>query len=97
MRELKKTLLHSVAAIVVTASTASIATADVKVIHAGELLAVPGGESKREQTVVVENGRITRVVDGYQDASDFGDDAKAIDLRDKFVMPGLMDMHVHIL
>lgn len=96
MKEFKKTLLQSAAAIVVAAGSASVAMADVKVIHAGELLAVPGSDTKRQQTVVVENGRVTQVVDGYRDAGEFGEDATLIDLKDKFVMPGLMDMHVHI-
>lgn len=74
----------------------AVQAADVKVIHAGELLAVPGSGAKSEQTVVIEDGRITAVMDGYRDAGEFGENAVAIDLKDKFVMPGLMDMHVHI-
>lgn len=70
--------------------------ADVKVIHAGELLAVPGMAPKSEQTVVITDGKITQVLSGYRAASDFGEDATAIDLKDQFVMPGMMDMHVHI-
>lgn len=68
----------------------------VKVIHAGELLAVPGERVLREQTVVIEDERITEIRKGFVDATEFGEDAELIDLRDQFVMPGLMDMHVHL-
>jgi imidazolonepropionase-like amidohydrolase len=71
-------------------------SADTKVIHAGELLAVPGEAAKRDQTVVIVDGRITEVRDGFVEASEFGADATPVDLKDSFVMPGLMDMHVHI-
>ncbi len=78
------------------ASMVNLATADTLVIHAGTLLAIPGEAPRTEQTVVVENGMITTVVDGYRDAAEFGDTAELIDLSDSFVMPGLMDMHVHL-
>ncbi|MDP5072025.1 MAG: amidohydrolase family protein [Congregibacter sp.] len=71
------------------------ALADTQLIHAGELLAVPGKKPLKEQTVVVIDGRISEVVSGYKDATDFDADA-VIDLKDHFVMPGLMDMHVHL-
>lgn len=79
-----------------TVSTIALQAADVKVIHAGELLAVPGEAAKAEQTIVIENGRIKEVRDGFVDAKTFGDDAKFIDLSSSFVMPGMMDMHVHM-
>lgn len=70
------------------------ALAQVKVIHAGTLLAVPGEATESRKTIVVEDGRITRVMDGFADAAA---DAELIDLSDRFVLPGLMDMHVHLL
>ncbi len=66
------------------------------VIHAGTLLAVPGESPLSEQTLVIENGRIAQRLDGFLPAEDFGVSAELIDLRDAFVMPGLMDMHVHL-
>jgi imidazolonepropionase-like amidohydrolase len=72
------------------------ALADTTLIHAGELLAVPGNSPSSRQTIVVENNQITRVVGGYEDASDYDGKVTVIDLRDKFVLPGLMDMHVHL-
>jgi imidazolonepropionase-like amidohydrolase len=72
------------------------ASAGRQVIHAGTLLATPGEKPLKQQTVVIEGGRISQVISGYQPALQFGADAELIDLRDSFVMPGLMDMHVHL-
>lgn len=69
--------------------------ADTSVIHAGTLLAVPGSKPQTEKTVVIRGGRVILVSDGYRDPAEFEADT-AIDLRDSFVMPGLMDMHVHL-
>lgn len=69
-----------------------MAKAEVVHIHAGTLLAVPGTAPATEQTVVVEDGAVLDVVDGYRTR---GAD-RVIDLTDRFVMPGLMDMHVHL-
>ncbi len=71
------------------------ASADTQLIHAGTLLAVPGERPKREQTIVVEDNRIADVVDGYADSAEY-EGATVINLRNHFVLPGLMDMHVHL-
>jgi imidazolonepropionase-like amidohydrolase len=68
------------------------ASADVTLIHAGQLLAVPGKAPASNMTIIVEDDRITGVQKGFVEA----EDATVIDLRDKFVLPGLMDMHVHL-
>ena len=70
------------------------ATAGNLVIHAGKLLAVPGEAPLPEQTIIVSGNRIDRVEAGYVAPS--ADDT-LLDLSDQFVMPGLMDMHVHLL
>lgn len=72
------------------------ATADTTLIHAGELLAVPGESASRRQTIVIENDQIVEVLNGFAKASDFDGDVTVVDLSDKFVLPGLMDMHVHL-
>jgi len=71
---------------------AGTASADVTLIHAGQLLAVPGKAPASNMTIIVEDDRITGVQKGFVEA----EDATVIDLRDKFVLPGLMDMHVHL-
>jgi imidazolonepropionase-like amidohydrolase len=72
----------------------------ITVIHAGELLAVPGEAPRKEVTVVVENERIARVEQGYVAPETLGLAAgvspQVVDLKDHFVLPGLMDAHVHL-
>jgi len=75
----------------------AIADGPVTVIHAGTLLAVPGQAPKSRQTIVIEGNRIARVAEGYLAPADVAADATLIDLSDRFVLPGLMDMHVHLL
>ena len=76
--------------------TASIASADTTLIYAGELLADPGEAPKTDQTIVVEDQRIVEVRDGFVATGEFESDVMVIDLKDRFVLPGLMDMHVHL-
>lgn len=82
------------ALLLIIASTQAFA--DTTVIHAGTLLAVPGEQPLSEQTIVLNGNRIKSVQDGFVDPATFGDEVTTIDLSDKFVMPGLMDMHVHL-
>ncbi|WP_323846391.1 amidohydrolase family protein [Microbulbifer magnicolonia] len=66
--------------------------AKTTIIHAGELLAVPGQKPFQQQSIVIEDGVITDVRAGFVREGS----ANVIDLKDSFVMPGLMDMHVHL-
>lgn len=74
------------------------AGAETVLIHAGTLLAVPGQKPLSQQTLVVTDGKISAVKGGYLDAASAGApaDAKTIDLKNAFVLPGLIDCHVHI-
>jgi len=77
-------------------------TGDPAIIHAGTLLAVPGSEPIAEATVLIMDGRIAAVAEGYQSTGDFAGllqsstEVVTVDLRDYFVLPGLIDAHVHI-
>jgi imidazolonepropionase-like amidohydrolase len=73
---------------------ATAAFADTKLIYAGTLYAVPGQEPLKEQTVYVKDGRIEKIVAGFVRAS-AGE--RVVDLQNAFVLPGLIDCHVHIL
>jgi imidazolonepropionase-like amidohydrolase len=77
-------------------ASTTVAFADTTIIYAGELLATPGKAAKAEQTIVVENERIVDVRNGYSDPDEFAGEVTVIDLKDQFVLPGLMDMHVHL-
>jgi imidazolonepropionase-like amidohydrolase len=75
---------------------APTAFAETTIIHAGELLAIPGKAAKSRQTIIIEDDRISGIREGYSDPGEFGDDVTVIDLKDQYVLPGLMDMHVHL-
>jgi imidazolonepropionase-like amidohydrolase len=62
-------------------------------IHAGRIIDGVSSKVLTTQTIVVEQGRIVAVEKGYREA---GAGDELIDLRAGTVMPGLMDMHVHI-
>ena len=85
-----------VASLATLMAAVSVANAETLLIHAGELLAVPGERPQSRQTIVIEDQRIVDVVDGFAEASAYGASARVIDLSDRFVLPGLMDMHVHL-
>ncbi|MFC0103946.1 metal-dependent hydrolase family protein [Sphingopyxis terrae] len=63
------------------------------VIHAGKLMAEPGKPVRGATTIIVENGKVVAILDGFRPA-DAG--AVLIDLKDKYVLPGLIDSHVHL-
>lgn len=65
----------------------------VTVIHAGTLLAVPGRPARREASIVIRGRQIAEIRDGYVDIPG----ARVVDLRDSYVLPGLIDMHVHLV
>ncbi len=67
--------------------------ADTVYIQAGQLLAVPGEGYQTEKTIIVEDGRIRSIEDGYLAPEG---DASVIDLKDAYVLPGLIDSHVHL-
>src|SRR5262245_27827529 len=72
---------------------AASADAQTVVIHAGKLLDRPGEPPRGPSTIYVRDGRIERVVDGVADAPS---DATVVELGGRFVLPGLIDAHVHL-
>lgn len=64
------------------------------IIHAGRLLADPSnGRVATEQSILIDaNGRIIGVQSGYVTLAG----AAIIDQRNRFVLPGLIDSHVHL-
>jgi imidazolonepropionase-like amidohydrolase len=71
-------------------TTANAAT----LIHAGRLIDGRSKEPHAKMTIVIDEGRITKVAPGFATPA-AGD--KLIDLRDYTVLPGLMDMHTHLM
>lgn len=88
-------ILLAGAAMALTATAGQAATsakaAGPSYIHAGRLLADPQtGTVERNKTIVIENGRVTAIRDG------FVGEGQVIDLSNAFVLPGLIDSHVHL-
>lgn len=63
-------------------------------IHCGQLIDTKAGTLLSERTIVVKGKKITDVFKGY--VTPRSKEATTIDLKNKVVMPGLIDMHVHI-
>jgi imidazolonepropionase-like amidohydrolase len=80
-----------------TAAEADAASA-TQLVHAGRLLDTPGTAPRGASTLVVRDGRIQAVHDGLRSAASLSlpGETRVIDLSSKFVMPGLIDSHVHL-
>lgn len=78
------------------AAQAPAAAATVTLVHAGRLLDRPGQAPRGPSTVVVRDGMIAEIRDGFVEAGAFPG-ATVVDLRDRFVLPGLIDSHVHLV
>jgi len=63
------------------------------IIHCGQLVDVKSLQVLKDMSVIIEGNKITDVQKGYTVAA-AGD--KLIDLKNRTVMPGLIDMHVHL-
>ncbi len=62
-------------------------------LQCGRLLDVAEGRLLSEKTLVIDGDRIVEVLDGYREG---GPEDVLTDLRSQTVLPGLIDMHVHI-
>ena len=63
-------------------------------LHCGKLIDTKNGRVLSQKTIVVSGDKIIAVDDGYTKAKSSED--TTVDLKNKTVMPGLIDMHVHI-
>jgi imidazolonepropionase-like amidohydrolase len=73
--------------------TALQVTAQRTLIHCGKLIDTKDGKVINNVTIIVQGNAIEDVVNGFTTAAA---NDKVIDLKNKTVMPGLMDMHVHL-
>ncbi len=62
-------------------------------LQCGRLIDVDHGKVLKEKTVIVSGNEIREIRDGFVTGTS---EDKVIDLKSKTIMPGLMDMHVHI-
>src|SRR3989442_14423660 len=63
------------------------------ILQCGKLIDVRNLQVLNEMTVIIEGNKIIDVEKGYINANA---NDKVIDLKNKTVMPGLMDCHVHL-
>ncbi len=81
-------LVLSIALLVATA-----AGADTTLVHAGKLFDAESGKLLAEQTIIIDGDRIKAIEAGYRPAA-AGE--TVVDLRKLTVLPGLIDLHVHL-
>lgn len=84
-------MLKIVIAVAALLSSTAV-SAQVYAIQAGRLVVDASKPERGPSTVLVENGRITAIEDGF--VSPAG--AVVVDQRSRTVMPGLIDAHVHL-
>ncbi|WP_087504051.1 metal-dependent hydrolase family protein [Neiella marina] len=77
----------------VLALLTNVALADNYLIHAGTLIDGTGDRPQQEVSIRIEGNRISAVERGYLSPTD---DEQLLDLKNKTVLPGLMDMHTHL-
>jgi len=69
-------------------------TAQNTYLHCGKIIDTKSGKVLTEKTIIVTGKKITAIENGYKSPKD--NNTTVIDLKSKTVMPGLIDMHVHI-
>ena len=69
------------------------AQAQKTIVHCGTLIDGKSSQPQQQMTIVIEENKITAVEKGFANP---GANDKLIDLSKKTVMPGLIDMHVHL-
>jgi imidazolonepropionase-like amidohydrolase len=88
-----KSLVLGALAAVALALPAGAQPAQATFVQAGRVLVDPAsGKVETQKTLVVQDGKVVRVADGY--VSEPG--GKVVDLKSSFVLPGLIDSHVHL-
>jgi imidazolonepropionase-like amidohydrolase len=71
----------------------TLALAQETYLHCGRLLDVKSGKMLTEKTIIVSGNSIKSIENGYKTG---GSEDRVVDLKNKTVMPGFIDMHVHI-
>lgn len=90
---LKKHLLYGFLASTMFMMPAMAQDAEnITIIHAGTLLANPAEAPLTEQSIIIKDNKIEGVEAGFIQR----DGAKVVDLSKAFVMPGMIDSHVHL-
>jgi len=73
-------------------SVSSFTNADI-LLHVGNLIDTNSGEISKAMTIRIVGNKISEVTKGYANPKK---DDEIINLKQSFVLPGFMDMHVHL-
>ena len=87
-----KTMITALSAVLLSCSLHAAAD---RLILAGQLLDVRSGELHSQQAILIKDQRIERILP-MQQLSASERPAEVLDLSDYTVLPGLIDMHVHL-
>jgi|TARA_R100000479_G_scaffold168753_1_gene109969 imidazolonepropionase-like amidohydrolase len=68
--------------------------AQKKYLQCGKIIDVKNGTVLSDKTIIVSGDKIESIENGFISSKDNND--KVIDLKNKTVLPGLIDMHVHL-
>lgn len=79
----------------------SAGAAQWTILQAGSVIADPRESATGAASIIVREDRIVRIVNGHLEAADITeagaeDDVTVLDLRDKTLLPGLIDSHTHL-
>ncbi|OZB17817.1 MAG: amidohydrolase [Hyphomonas sp. 34-62-18] len=91
---LSRRFLRTAAVAAISIAAAFPAMAETVIIHAGKVLDVPGNAVRGATTITVTDGKIVSLENGHKAAPNRS--VRVIDLKDSFVLPGLIDSHVHL-
>jgi imidazolonepropionase-like amidohydrolase len=94
LRGVRRSAFFLLALTVVGSASAQQASSSAPIyIQAGHVLLDPAdGQVLTRKTLVVQNGKVLKIEDGFTDSPG----ARVVALQDSFVLPGLIDGHVHL-
>ena len=93
---MKLTVLPRAAAALAALACTASASAETVVVTAARMLDVDKGAIVSDPVIVVTDGRIAAVAAGGASRPAIPADARRVDLGDVTLVPGLIDMHVHL-
>lgn len=88
-----KNIMKKLILLILVLCIGSALSAQDKYLQCGAIYDTESGKLSNERTIIVHENKIKTIEDGFVSGTDAD---TVIDLRDKIILPGLIDMHVHI-